>query len=80
MNDEYFEFEPILETYNAGDRAFLRSILDAEKISYYIQGETVAPYLYNALPMRVMVRKDQAQKARELLKDIKLSYSYGIRH
>jgi hypothetical protein len=53
--------------------------LDAEGIVYFIQGEHVAPYLFNALPMRVMVRKDQADKAREILKDIKLSYSYGFR-
>jgi Putative prokaryotic signal transducing protein len=79
MKKEYTEFVPILETHNAGDRVFIKSILDAEGIVYFIQGEHVAPYLYNALPMRVMVKKDQADKAREILKDIELSYSYGLR-
>ncbi|MEJ2640145.1 MAG: DUF2007 domain-containing protein [Desulfosarcinaceae bacterium] len=73
------EFIPILETHNAGDRAFLKSILDAEGIVYFIQGEHVAPYLFNALPMRVMVREDQADRAREILNDMDLSYSYGFR-
>ena len=73
------EFIAILETHNAGDRAFIKSILDAEGIVYFIQGEHVAPYLFNALPMRVMVREDQAEKAREILSDIDLSYSYGFR-
>ena len=73
------EFVPILETHNAGDRVFIRSILDAEGIVYFIQGETVAPYLFNALPMRVMVKRDQVDKARAILKDIELSYSYGFR-
>jgi hypothetical protein len=79
MKDEFIEYVPVLETHNAGDRVFLKSILDAEGITYFIQGETVAPYVFNALPMRLLVRKDQAGKVREILKDVKLSYSYGIR-
>ena len=79
MNEEFIEYVPILETHNAGDRVFLKSILDAEGIVYYIQGEHVAPYLYNALPMRFMVKKDQASKARKILKNVELSYSYGGR-
>lgn len=34
-------FERVLEIHNAGDRVFLRSILDAEGIDYFIQGERV---------------------------------------
>jgi len=78
MENEFIEFVPVLETHNAGDRVFIKSILDAEGIVYFVQGEYVAPYLFNALPMRFMVRKDQADRAREILKDIKLSYSYGL--
>lgn len=77
MKDEFIEFVPILETHNAGDRVFLKSILDAESITYFIQGEYLAPYVFNALPMRLMVRQDQAERAREILKDVQLSYSYG---
>ena len=79
MKNEYIEYVPVLETHNAGDRVFIKSILDAERIGYYIQGEHVAPYLYNALPMRVMVRKDQADRARDILEGMALSYSYGFR-
>ncbi len=78
MKKDFTEYELILETHNAGDRVFIKSILDAENIVYFIQGENVAPYLLNALPMRVMVRKDHVQKAKEILKDIKLSYSYNF--
>ncbi len=77
MKNEFITYVPILETHNAGDRVFLKSILDAEGITYFIQGEYVAPYVFNALPMRLMVRKDQAERVREILKDIELSYSYG---
>ena len=80
MKDDFIEYVPVLETHNAGDRVFLKSILDAEGITYFIQGETVAPYIFNALPMRLMVKKDEANKVKEILKDVKLSYSYGIRN
>ena len=76
---DFSEYIPILETHNAGDRVFIKSILDAEGIVYFIQGEYIDPYLCNALPMRVMVRRDQADKAREIVKDIELSYSYRFR-
>jgi hypothetical protein len=79
MKKEFNGFVPILETCNAGDRVFIKSILDAEGIVYYIQGENVAPYLYNALPMRVMVRQDQAAEAGDILKDIELTYSFSFR-
>jgi hypothetical protein len=79
MERESNEYVSILETHNAGDRVLIRSILDAEGIVYFIQNEYFAHYLYNALPMRVMVRKDHEGKAREILKDIKLTYSFSFR-
>jgi len=79
MKNEFIEYVPILETHNAGDRVFLKSLLDAEGITYFIQGEYVAPYIFNALPMTLMVKRDQADQAREILKDIHLSFSYGGR-
>lgn len=71
------DFIMILEIHNAGDRVFLRSILDAEAIDYFIQGETVAPYIFNSVPMRLMVRKDQAARVRELLASFVQSPAYG---
>jgi len=76
-NEDPIQFERILEIRNAGDQAFLKSLLDAEGIVYLIQGEHVAPYLYHALPMQLMVRKDQAALVRELLKDFEISSAYG---
>lgn len=71
------DFEMVLEIHNAGDRVFLRSILDAEGIDYFIQGETVAPYIFNAVPMRLMVRKDQVATVRERLESFVQSSAYG---
>ena len=77
MNKEFIEYEFIFEIHNAGDQAFLKSLLDAEGITYFIQGEHVAPFIFHSVPMRLMVKKDQAAKVRDILKDFKLSSAYG---
>jgi hypothetical protein len=76
-DQDALDFELIMEVRNAGDQAFIKSLLDAEDIVYFMQGEHVAPYLYHALPMRLMVRKDHAARVRELLKDFEISSAYG---
>ena len=73
-NSKYIEYEEILDTYSPSDVALLKSILDAEDIDYLLQGEYVAPYLYYALPVRLLVRKYQVAKVVEVLKDINLSF------
>ena len=47
----------IFEIHNASDQAYLKSILDAEEITYFIQDEHVAPFIFHAVPMRLMVKK-----------------------
>lgn len=71
------DFKMVLEILNAGDRVFLRSILDAEGVDYFIQGETVAPYIFHSVPMRLMVRQDQVEMVRELLESFVQSPAYG---
>ena len=70
------EFEEVLSTFNAGDLSVAESILNSEDIDYYIQNEFFNCAQPLAQPFRVMVRKDQADEAREILKDLK--FSYGI--
>jgi hypothetical protein len=72
---DYIGYEEILGTFNAGNIAIIESILDAEDIAYYFQGEFfnyVGPLVQ---PARLMVRKDQAREAREILEDLRISYS-----
>ena len=71
------DFKMVLEIHNAGDRVFLRSILDAEGIDYFIQGETVAPYIFNSVSMRLMVKKDQVAQVEALLGNFLQSSAYG---
>lgn len=70
------EFVSIVRTFNPKDIATIRSILDDSGIEYYIQGEN--GILVNPLvdPANVMVEKEQAEDARELLKDLDLSYYF----
>ena len=74
--NDFIAYEFIFEIHNAGDQAFLKSLLDAENITYFIQGEHVAPFVFHAVPMRLMVKKDQASKVRKLLKDFKATSAY----
>ena len=63
------EFEEILISLGASDVAMIRSLLDAEGITYYFQNESQ----YSLDITRLMARKDQADEAREILDGLKLS-------
>jgi hypothetical protein len=65
---ESIEFEKIFVFLGPSDVAMIKSILDGEAIAYYIKGESP-----DSDEIALMVRKDQADEAREILKD------YGVR-
>jgi hypothetical protein len=77
---QYIEFEEILSTNSPSDVALIKSLLDAENITYFLQGEHVAPYVYYAVPIRLMIRKDQVKRVLDILKDINLSITFGGQH
>ena len=62
-------FIGVLSTYNLGDIALIRSILDNEGIEYYLQGENTASIRGYMDPTILMVRSDQVEVVKELLKD-----------
>ncbi|NJD55628.1 MAG: DUF2007 domain-containing protein [Nitrospirae bacterium] len=66
-------FEEMLFSFNPADIAFIKSLLDAEGITYYFHGEHFNSIRPLALPARLMVISDQVEKAKEILKDAKLS-------
>lgn len=76
-SSQYIEFEEILATFNAGDIAMIKSILESEGIDFYFQGEF--SYYAETIP-RLMVRRDQAEKAVEILKNLRLSYTKPPEH
>ncbi len=70
----FVDYEEILSTFNPADIALVKSILDAEEITYFFKGEHFTYVRPFADPARLMVARDQAEEARELLKDLDLSY------
>ncbi len=71
---EFTDFTEVLATYNPGDIAFIRSVLEGEEIDYFFKGGHLIQIAPLAEPARLMVRKDQAERVRELFSDVHLSY------
>ncbi|SHK17219.1 putative signal transducing protein [Desulforamulus aeronauticus] len=63
---EFIDYELIYSTFNPGEVALIKSLLESENITYFISGENL---LYVPLfePAKVLIKKDQAMKAREIL-------------
>ncbi|MCK4905750.1 DUF2007 domain-containing protein [bacterium] len=73
---EYIDYTAVLATSNPGDIAIIKSILDSGGITYFFQGENFNYLGYSSFvaPARLMVKKDQVEEAKEVLKGLKLSF------
>jgi Putative prokaryotic signal transducing protein len=69
-------FVKVLETDSLSDIALIKSVLDAEGINYFIQGEN-AKFLQPMGPAILMVAIEDFDKTTEALKAIKLNYVWG---
>lgn len=73
------EFVCIIETSFSAEIAMIESNLEGSDVDYYVQGEnviTVGPF---AEPARVFVVKEHLARAKELLKDLDLTYTDSFR-
>jgi hypothetical protein len=65
-----YKFIKIFSTPKPGEIALIKSVLDSQKIPYYIKGENFGT-IYGAADglssMDIMIREDYSQDARELL-------------
>jgi hypothetical protein len=75
LNEDNATFIPILSTYNLGDIAVLRSILDGQGIEYFLQGENTAYIRGYMDPAILKVREDQVQTVKELLQNFDLKFT-----
>jgi hypothetical protein len=57
----------VYSTYNQGEIAFIKSMLDAEGITYYFQGENPMMMIAAGSYARLLVQTDQADHVREIL-------------
>lgn len=65
---------PLLSTYNPGDIAMIRSILDGSSIRYHIQAEHTVHIRPYAQPAVLLVASGDVEEAKELLKDLDLRF------
>lgn len=68
----------VVVTFNPADLAVVRSVLDAEGITYFVHGEHFASIRPLVEPARVLVPEAEAEHARDLLRHLDLAY-LGIR-
>jgi protein-S-isoprenylcysteine O-methyltransferase Ste14 len=65
---EYVDLEEVMTSFDTGEIAMARSILDYHQISYLVQGENFST-CYGSMPARIFVSKDKVNEAKGLLHD-----------
>jgi len=63
------DFVEVLSTFDPLLLSFARSLLDGEGIEYYIKGEH-SSFIEPVEPVRLLVRKEQFETARDILKEL----------
>ena len=71
---EYVELVEVLRTFNPGDIAVIKAIMEDEGVRYVFEGESFNMLDPLIRPARLMVAKADVETAKESLKDMKLSY------
>jgi hypothetical protein len=64
------EFVEVFSTYQQGDIAFIKSVLDGEGITYFFQGESSVMLIAAGAYARLLVKADEAQRVREILQEL----------
>ena len=66
----YVDLVEVFSTYQQGDIAFIKSVLDGEGITYFFQGESSIMIIGAGAYARLLVKADEAQRAREILQEL----------
>lgn len=75
---ELSDYMHLMSTYNTGDVAFIKSLLDAEGLSYYFQGEHFSVLRPLVEPARLLVENKDVEKAEDLLEGLELNYFWLV--
>lgn len=65
----HVDFVEVYSTYQQGDIAFIKSVLDEEGITYFFQGESSVMLVAGGAYARLLVKAEEANRARELLQE-----------
>ena len=65
----FVELEAILSTKDAGEIALIKSLLEAEDIPFFVQGDHFSGLYGHAIPVRILVPKNKLEDAKALLSD-----------
>ena len=70
--DKEVKFESVYSTTDKGTVAFVKSLLESNSIKYYVDNEHAASLAFGDVSgvMTFMVAQDQAELAKDLLKEI----------
>lgn len=66
----YVEMVEVFSTYNQGDIAFIKSVLDGEDIHYFFSGESALMMVAAGAYARLLIQADQVERAIEILQDL----------
>jgi len=69
------EYRLLIETSNPADIAMIKSLLDSERIVYFVHGEAFSAIRPMVEPARFMVAEDRLEEAERLIKRLLLSYN-----
>ena len=69
---EPVDFQEVIYTYNPSDIALIRSVFDAEGLTYFFKGEHFGYMFALAAPARLMVSAEQVQRAIDILRNLTL--------
>ncbi|MBN1363559.1 MAG: DUF2007 domain-containing protein [Syntrophaceae bacterium] len=64
------EFVEVFSTYQQGDISFIKSVLDGEGIAYFFQGENSIMLIAAGAYARLLVKAEEADRAKEILRDL----------
>jgi len=66
----YIDLVEVFSTYQQGDIAFIKSVLDGEDITYFFQGESSVMLIAAGAYARLLVKNEEAPRVKEILQDL----------
>jgi len=66
----YVDLVEVYSTYKQSDIAFIKSVFDGERITYYFEGENPILIVMAGAYARLLVKAEEVQRAKEILQEL----------